>query len=92
MTPIENQIVDAILNAVPLDVQKSDFTSATTFEELTISSLEIINIVFELEESFSIDIETEAMFALHTLGDVARFIETKTAGVTGAAGASGAYA
>lgn len=79
MTPLESQIADAILSAVPLEIEKSEITAETSFKALDISSMEIVNVLFELEEQFKINIEAEEMFRLQTLADIARFIEGKSA-------------
>ncbi len=42
----------------------------STFEELNIDSLDKINISFEVEEAFSIDIPDDALGNLKTVGDV----------------------
>lgn len=58
-------------------------TPASTFEELKIDSLDGINIVFELEKDFDIDIPDEGVATLRSVGDtidgVRRLVEKKTA-------------
>jgi acyl carrier protein len=44
-------------------------TRASTFEELKIDSLDGINIVFELEKEFEIDIPDEGVASLRTVND-----------------------
>jgi acyl carrier protein len=45
-------------------------TLASTFEELNIDSLDKINISFEVEEAFNIDIPDEALGTIRTVGDM----------------------
>jgi acyl carrier protein len=45
-------------------------TLASTFEALNIDSLDKINISFEVEEAFNIDIPDEALGSIRTVGDM----------------------
>jgi acyl carrier protein len=45
-------------------------TLASTFDELNIDSLDKINISFEVEEAFAIEIPDEALGTLKTVGDM----------------------
>jgi acyl carrier protein len=45
-------------------------TLASTFQELNIDSLDKINISFEVEEAFHIDIPDEALGTIKTVGDM----------------------
>ena len=45
-------------------------TLASTFDELNIDSLDKINISFEVEEAFSIEIPDDALGTLKTVGDM----------------------
>jgi acyl carrier protein len=45
-------------------------TLANTFDELNIDSLDKINISFEVEEAFAIEIPDEALSTLKTVGDM----------------------
>ena len=47
----------------------------TTFAELTIDSLDKINLSFEVEELFSIEIPDAALNSLRTVGDVIAGVE-----------------
>jgi acyl carrier protein len=52
--------------SIPADT----ITLASTFDELNIDSLDKINISFEVEEAFSIEIPDEALSTLKTVGDM----------------------
>ena len=58
-------------------------TPESTFEELKIDSLDGINIVFELEKEFNIDIPDEGAAKLHTVKEtiegVRQLVEQKSA-------------
>ena len=45
-------------------------TLASTFDELNIDSLDKINISFEVEEAFAIEIPDDALGSLKTVGDM----------------------
>jgi acyl carrier protein len=47
-------------------------TLGNTFDELNIDSLDKINISFEVEEAFSIEIPDEALGTIKTVGDMVR--------------------
>lgn len=52
-----------------LDVDANDITEETTFEELDADSLDLFQIITELEEEFGIEIPTEAADQIRTVGD-----------------------
>jgi acyl carrier protein len=45
-------------------------TLASTFDELNVDSLDKINISFEVEEAFNIDIPDDALGTIRTVGDM----------------------
>ena len=53
----------------------SKITWATTFEELEVDSLDIVEIVMKFEEELGVELELDEQFA--TIGELAAFIETK---------------
>jgi acyl carrier protein len=67
-------------------IPPESITLDSTFEELNIDSLDKINISFEVEEAFSIEIPDDALGSLKTVGDVVNGVEMlrekKAAGVT----------
>lgn len=84
MDDIAQRSIEIIAKAknIPVDTVTLD----STFEQLNIDSLDKINISFEVEETFDIEIPDEALGSLKTVGDVVngvkRLIEAKTAGST----------
>ena len=68
MSDVANRCIDIIAKSkgIPADT----ITLASTFEELNIDSLDKINISFEVEEAFNIDIPDEALGTIKTVGDM----------------------
>jgi acyl carrier protein len=68
MNDVANRCIDIIAKSkgIPPDT----ITLASTFEELNIDSLDKINISFEVEEAFNIDIPDEALGTIRTVGDM----------------------
>jgi len=72
-TPIPSQIITLIAKSKSLD--PATLTPATTFDELQIDSLDKINLSFEVEELFAIEIPDAALNSLRTVGDVIAGVE-----------------
>jgi len=53
----------------------SDITEATTFDELGVDSLDIVEMVMRFEEELGVELELEEKF--DTVGALAKFVETK---------------
>jgi acyl carrier protein len=68
MNHVASRCIDIIAKSkgIPPDT----ITLASTFEELSIDSLDKINISFEVEEAFNIDIPDEALGSIRTVGDM----------------------
>lgn len=54
------------------NLPEDSITLDKTFDELTIDSLDKINISFEVEEAFHIEIPDDALNTLKTVGDMVR--------------------
>jgi acyl carrier protein len=67
-------VIGMIAAAKSLD--PGTITSATTFDELAMDSLDKINLSFEVEERFQIQIPDNALNALRTVGDVVAGVES----------------
>src|SRR5271155_1252988 len=52
------------------NIPPESITEASTFHSLAIDSLDKINISFEVEEAFNIEIPDDALGSLKTVGDV----------------------
>ena len=66
---IKNIIVDQ------LNVEEEGLTLETSFEELGVDSLDLFQIVIEIEEEFNVQIEDAE--AIKTIGDAVKFVESK---------------
>lgn len=68
MDDVAKRCIEIIAKAknIPADT----ITPDTTFEQLNIDSLDKINISFEVEEAFHIEIPDDALGSLRTVGDV----------------------
>jgi acyl carrier protein len=60
-------------------------TLASTFDELNIDSLDKINISFEVEEAFAIEIPDDALGTLKTVGDMVEGVTRLRAAITSTA-------
>jgi acyl carrier protein len=68
MNEIASRCIDIIARSK--SISPDTVTLASTFEELNIDSLDKINISFEVEEAFKIDIPDEALGTIRTVGDM----------------------
>lgn len=59
-----------------LGVDESEITINTTFEELGVDSLDLFQIIIELEETFNVQIEDAE--SIKTVEDAVKYIEAKT--------------
>lgn len=59
-----------------LGVDEAELTEETTFESLGADSLDLMDMVMSLEDEFSVEIDTEAVGDLKTIGDVVKYIES----------------
>jgi acyl carrier protein len=68
MNDVSTRCIEIIAKSkgIPADT----ITLASTFQELNIDSLDKINISFEVEEAFNIDIPDEALGTIKTVGDM----------------------
>ena len=68
MNETANRCIEII--AKSKNMPSGSVTLASTFDELNIDSLDKINISFEVEEVFSIEIPDDALGSLKTVGDM----------------------
>ncbi len=68
MNEIANRCIEII--AKSKSIPPSSVHLASTFDELNIDSLDKINISFEVEEAFAIEIPDDALGTLKTVGDM----------------------
>ena len=58
-----------------LDVNAADLAAETTFESLGADSLDLMDMVMTFEDEFGVEIDTEAIGDLKTIGSVVTYIE-----------------
>ena len=71
---IESQVIHLIAASKSLD--PATLTPSTSFDELGIDSLDKINLSFEVEELFKIEIPDASLNSLRTIGDVVNGVQT----------------
>ncbi len=62
-----------------LDIPVEDMDRDTTFESLHVDSLDMVEMVMDMEEELGIDFEMDSDAKLETIGDLADYIEDKLA-------------
>ena len=60
-----------------LDVNVADLTEETTFESLGADSLDLFEMVMALEEEFEVEIPTEDLENIKTIGDVESYLQSR---------------
>jgi acyl carrier protein len=60
-----------------MDISKDEITSETTFESLQVDSLDMVEIIMDMEEAF--DVSIEASPDLKTVGDLVDYIKAAKA-------------
>lgn len=61
--------------AEQLGIAESDITMDTSFEELGVDSLDLFQIIIEIEEEFSVQIEDAE--SIKTVGEAVNFVEDR---------------
>jgi acyl carrier protein len=77
MNDIATRCIDIIAKSKSIPADTISLTN--TFDELNIDSLDKINISFEVEEAFNIEIPDEALSTLRTVGDMVAGVTKLTA-------------
>ncbi len=73
MTNTEAKVIEVL--AEHLDMDASEMTTETTFEDLGVDSLDVAEIVMEMQDVFDIEIETEKVGK--SVKEVAAYIDGK---------------
>jgi acyl carrier protein len=68
MNEIASRCIDII--AKSKSISPDAITLASTFDELNVDSLDKINISFEVEEAFNVEIPDDALGSIKTVGDM----------------------
>ena len=62
-----------------LDIPAEDINRDTTFESLHLDSLDMVEMVMDMEEELGVDFEMEGKLNVETIGELADLIEEKQA-------------
>lgn len=68
------QVKEIVANG--LGVEAADLTAETTFESLGADSLDLMDMVMEFEDIFEVEIDTEVLSDLTSIGKVVSHIES----------------
>jgi acyl carrier protein len=79
---IERQVIALIARKKKLDPAR--ISSASTFEELGLDSLDAADLIFTIEDTFSIVVPDEAALSMKSVGQVVAGIHKLAAGAGGA--------
>ncbi len=60
-----------------LDIPVEEMDRSTTFESLHLDSLDMVEMIMDMEEELGVDFEMDADVKLETIGELAEFIEEK---------------
>ncbi len=63
--------------AQQLDVSADDLDANTTFESLNLDSLDMAEMIIDMEEEVGVDFEIDGEVRLETIGELAEYIEDK---------------
>ena len=72
-----DKIREIIVEQLDVDEDKVT-TDASITEDLGADSLEVVDLVMSIEESFDLEIPDEEVENIKTVGDIVKFIEAKT--------------
>ena len=61
-----------------LDRDFDNITPATTFEELALDSLDIVQLIMAIEEAFEIEIDDDSAESFKSIADLLEYIEAQT--------------
>ena len=70
-----NKIISYL--AQQLDMPADDLDANTTFESLNLDSLDMAEMIVDMEEEVGVDFEIEGDVRLETIGELADYIEDK---------------
>ena len=85
-----DDIYDLLAAEAPVD--RADLKPEATLESLNIASLDVISVLFALEDKFNVVVETEEAQGATTLGDFVDLVLAKARGADAAGGGSQAAA
>lgn len=72
-------MLDKIISylAQQLDISPDELDASTTFESLNLDSLDMAEMIVDMEEEVGVDFEIDGEVRLETIGELADYIEDK---------------
>lgn len=67
------QVKEIVADGLGVDV--SELTAETTFESLGADSLDLMDMIMSMEDKFSVEIDSEKLQELTTIGDIVTYLE-----------------
>jgi len=71
---IERQVIEAIAKKKKVD--PASVTTATTFEQLGLDSLDAADLIFTIEDTFKIVVPDEAALSMRSVGEIVSGVRT----------------
>lgn len=68
----------AAIIADQLDMDLSDISTDSTFEDLGADSLDVVDVIMTLEDEFDMEIPDEAIEGMKTVGELVKYVEDNT--------------
>ena len=72
-------IQEQVLEGLKKVVNGKEVTLESNLKELGLDSLDVVDMLMDLEEKFGIEFENEEMMAFQVVNDIVKVIEKKTA-------------
>ncbi len=78
MVTVEDRVKSTIVNQLGVDI-KNVKANSSLIDDLGADSLDIVELVMAMEEEFGLEIPDEDAEKIKTVGDVIKYIESKSA-------------
>jgi acyl carrier protein len=72
---ILDQLRNTMKDSSPIPADWDTLTEDTTIGELGFDSLSILDLIYDVQQSFGIDFEAEELVNINTVGELAEFLE-----------------
>lgn len=74
------ETLEIMRNAIKKELGRDfdDITLTTSFDDMAMDSLEVVQMVMAIEEAFDIEIDDDDVDSLKTIGDLVDYIEEKS--------------
>ena len=72
---ILNQLRSTMENSSPEPLDYESITEETTIGELGFDSLTILDLIYDVQQTFGLDFEAQELVNVNTVGELAEFLE-----------------